>query len=46
MAGIAHAFIGAGLLATVASLVALAVLPQARHFVPKLRLNPSPLPSH
>ena len=45
-AGIAHAFIGAGLLATVASLVALAVLPQARHFVPKLRLNPSPLPSH
>ena len=44
--GIAHAFIAAGLLATVASLVALAVLPRARHFVPKLRLNPSAMPSH
>ena len=44
--GIAHAFIAAGLLASVASLVALAVLPQARHFVPKLRLNPSAMPSH
>ena len=44
--GIAHAFIAAGLLASVASLVALAVLPQARYFVPKLRLNPSALPSH
>jgi hypothetical protein len=42
--GIAHAFIAAGLLASVASLVALAVLPQARHFVPKLRLNPSQMP--
>jgi EmrB/QacA subfamily drug resistance transporter len=44
--GIAHAFIAAGLLASVASLVALSVLPRARHFVPKLRLNPSPMPSH
>lgn len=44
--GIAHAFVAAGLLATVASLVALAVLPRARHFVPKMRLNPSPMPSH
>ena len=44
--GIAHAFIAAGLLATVASLVALAVLPRARHFVPKLRLNPSAIPTH
>ena len=44
--GIAHAFIAAGLLASVASLVALAVLPQARHFVPKMRLNPSAMPSH
>ena len=44
--GIAHAFIAAGLLATLASLVALAVLPRARHFVPKLRLNPSAMPSH
>ena len=44
--GIAHAFIAAGLLASVASLVALAVLPRARHFVPKLRLNPSAMPTH
>ncbi len=44
--GIAQAFIAAGLLASVASLVALAVLPRARHFVPKLRLNPSAMPSH
>jgi EmrB/QacA subfamily drug resistance transporter len=44
--GIAHAFVAAGLLASVASLVALAVLPQARHFVPKLRLNPSAMPIH
>jgi MFS family permease len=43
---IAHAFIAAGLLASVASLVALAVLPRARHFVPKLRLNPSAMPIH
>ena len=44
--GIAHAFVAAGLLATFASLVALAVLPRARHFVPKLRLNPTAMPSH
>jgi EmrB/QacA subfamily drug resistance transporter len=44
--GIAHAFVAAGLLATLASLVALAVLPRARHFVPKLRLNPTAMPSH
>jgi EmrB/QacA subfamily drug resistance transporter len=44
--GIANAFIAAGLLASVASLVALAVLPHARHFVPKLRLNPSAMPTH
>jgi EmrB/QacA subfamily drug resistance transporter len=44
--GISHAFIAAALLASVASLVALAVLPRARHFVPKLRLNPSAMPSH
>jgi predicted MFS family arabinose efflux permease len=44
--GIAHAFVAAGLLATVASLVALAMLPRARHFVPKLRLSPSAMPSH
>jgi predicted MFS family arabinose efflux permease len=44
--GIAHAFIAAGLLASVASLVALVVLPRASHFVPKLRLNASTMPSH
>ena len=38
--GIAHAFVAAGILTSVASLVALRVLPQARHFLPKLRLNP------
>jgi EmrB/QacA subfamily drug resistance transporter len=44
--GIAHAFIAAGLLAGVASLVALAVLPRARHFVPKLRLSPGAIQGH
>jgi hypothetical protein len=44
--GIAHAFIAAGGVAAVASLVALAVLPRARHFVPKLRRSPSPMPIH
>jgi hypothetical protein len=45
-AGISHAFIAAAALAGVAGLVALAVLPTARHFVPKLRLSPSALPVH
>jgi MFS family permease len=44
--GIAHAFIAAGLLASVASVVALVVLPGARHFVPKLQLSPGAMPSH
>ncbi len=44
--GIAHAFVAAGLLASVASLVALAVLPRARHFVPKMQLNPTAMPIH
>lgn len=44
--GIAHAFIAAGLLVSVAGIVALVVLPRARHFVPKLRLNPSAMPVH
>jgi predicted MFS family arabinose efflux permease len=44
--GIAHAFVAAALIASVASLVALAVLPRARHFVPRLRLSPSAMPSH
>ncbi len=45
-AGISHAFVAAGLLASLASVVALAVLPRARHFVPTLRLNPVALPIH
>jgi MFS family permease len=44
--GIATAFLGAALLATLASLSAIAVLPRARHFLPKLHLNPHALPIH
>jgi EmrB/QacA subfamily drug resistance transporter len=44
--GIAHAFLAAGLLTGVASLVALAVLPHARNFLPKLELNPHAMPIH
>jgi EmrB/QacA subfamily drug resistance transporter len=44
--GISHAFIAAALLTSVAGLVALAVLPRARHFVPKLRLKPLAMPAH
>src|SRR5215207_9203919 len=46
VSGIAHAFVAAGVLASVASLVALAVLPRARHFVPKMQLNPAAMPIH
>ena len=45
-AGISHAFIAAGVLTSVASLIAFFVLPHARDFVPKLRLNPSAMPVH
>ena len=44
--GIAHAFMAAGALTSLASLVAFAILPHARDFVPKLRLNPSAMPIH
>lgn len=44
--GIGAAFIAAALLASVGAVVALAVLPRARHFVPKLRLSPSAMPVH
>jgi EmrB/QacA subfamily drug resistance transporter len=44
--GIAHAFVGVGILAAAGSLVALAILPHARHFVPKMRLSPAAMPSH
>ena len=40
------AFIAAGLVAGVASIVALAVLPRARTFVPKLLLSPTAMPVH
>jgi MFS family permease len=43
---IAHAFVAAGLLASLASITAFLVLPQARHFLPKLRLNPTAMPVH
>ena len=44
--GISHAFMAAGLLTSLGSLVAFAVLPHAREFVPKLRLNPLAMPIH
>jgi hypothetical protein len=44
--GIGTAFLVAALLATLASLVAIAVLPSARHFLPKLRLSPQGMPVH
>jgi len=44
--GISHAFIAAGALTAFASLVAFFVLPHARDFIPKLRLNPQTMPIH
>jgi EmrB/QacA subfamily drug resistance transporter len=44
--GIGHAFLIAALAATLASLVAIAVLPRAQHFLPKLRLSPQAMPVH
>ena len=44
--GIGDAFLIAALVATLASLVAIAALPRAQHFLPKLRLNPHAMPSH
>jgi EmrB/QacA subfamily drug resistance transporter len=44
--GIGHAFLIAAFVATLASLVAIAVLPQAKHFLPKLQLNPQSMPIH
>jgi EmrB/QacA subfamily drug resistance transporter len=43
---ISHAFVAAGILTSLASLVAFAILPHARDFVPKLRLNPIAIPAH
>jgi EmrB/QacA subfamily drug resistance transporter len=44
--GIADAFLAAGILAGVGSLIALIVLPSARSFLPKLRLAPASMPIH
>ena len=43
---VSHAFVAAGVLTSLASLIAFAVLPHAREFVPKLRLNPLAMPAH
>jgi EmrB/QacA subfamily drug resistance transporter len=43
---ISHAFVAAGLLAGLASIGAIAVLPRASQFLPKLRLNPAAMPVH
>jgi EmrB/QacA subfamily drug resistance transporter len=45
-AGIGNAFLVAAAVATLASLVAIAVLPGAKEFLPKLRLNPQAMPVH
>src|SRR5882757_1277165 len=44
--GIGDAFLIAALVASLASVVALAVLPRAQHFLAKLRLNPQAMPVH
>jgi EmrB/QacA subfamily drug resistance transporter len=44
--GIGHAFLIAALVASLASVVALAILPRAQHFLAKLRLNPQAMPVH
>lgn len=44
--GIADAFLAAGALAALGTLLALVVLPPARSFLPKLRLAPSSMPIH
>jgi hypothetical protein len=44
--GIGHAFLIAAGVATLGSLVAIAFLPRAQHFLPKLRLNPQAIPAH
>ena len=46
VSGIGHAFLVAAAVATLASLVSIAVLPRAEHFLLKLRLSPQAMPSH
>jgi EmrB/QacA subfamily drug resistance transporter len=43
---VSHAFVAAGILTSLAGVVAFAVLPHARDFVPKLRLDPIAMPVH
>jgi hypothetical protein len=38
--------VAAGLLASLASIASIFVLPHAKQFLPKLRLNPSAMPVH
>src|SRR5438552_7165353 len=44
--GIGNAFLIAALVASLASVVAMAVLPGAQHFLAKLQLNPQAMPVH
>src|SRR3954467_2050048 len=44
--GIGHAFLIAALVASLASVVAMAILPRAQHFLAKLRLSPQAMPVH
>jgi EmrB/QacA subfamily drug resistance transporter len=44
--GIGNAFLIAALVASLASLMALAILPRAKHFLAKLALNPQAMPVH
>jgi MFS family permease len=43
---IGNAFLVAALVASLASLMALAILPRAQHFLAKLALNPQAMPVH
>jgi MFS family permease len=45
-AGIAHAFLIAACVALIAGVAAIVVLPAAKTFLPKLRLNPQPIGAH
>jgi hypothetical protein len=45
-AGIAHAFLIAGYVALVTSVATIVVLPAAKTFLPKLRLNPQAIAAH
>jgi EmrB/QacA subfamily drug resistance transporter len=44
--GIGHAFLIAAVLASLASVAAVALLPRAHHFLAKLQLNPQAMPVH